>query len=346
MVTQHLILENFGDFLGKHSERLIVTNKYGERIMQEPLMHLETVLIAGSGISLSADAVRECVERGIPIHFVSKSGTPYASVFSSGLSATVATRRAQILAFTDARSVWLAIAIARGKIHNQANLLRYVGKYRKESAPDVYEQLYVYIGEIDAAQIELDELQSAIQPTDTVDALRGQLLSVEGRAAHKYWSAIKHVLPENCDWHGRVGRGATDPINCALNYGYGVLYSQVERALVLAGLDPYAGFMHVDRPGKPSLALDFIEEFRQPVVDRTVLGLANKGVSFAQDERGYLTGDVRKRLAEKVLARLETSEPYEQKRLPLRAILQSQARRMAQYLRGERDDYVAFAATW
>jgi CRISPR-associated protein Cas1 len=61
------------------------------------------------------------------------------------------------------------------------------------------------------------------------------------------------------DWPGRQTQGATDPLNAALNYCYGVLYAQVERALVLAGLDPYGGFLHVDRPGKPSLTLDLIE---------------------------------------------------------------------------------------
>jgi CRISPR-associated protein Cas1 len=131
-----------------------------------------------------------------------------------------------------------------------------------------------------------------------------------------------------------------------LNYGYGVLYGQVERALVLAGLDPYAGFMHVDRPGKPSLVLDFIEEVRQPIVDRTVLGLANKNVAFAQDERGYLEREIRKRLAEKVLARLESAELFEGHRLPMRAILQTQARRLAQYLRGERPAYAPFVSSW
>jgi len=361
MILQHLILENHGDFLGKHSERLIVSNKAGEKTAQAPLMHLESVTIASNGVSLSADAVRECAERGIPIFFVSKSGTPYASLYASGLAATVLTRREQVLAYRDARGVHIPLQIARGKIRNQANLLRYASKYRKESAPALFETLQVCIGEVDEHVAELDQLQQRVKavsadaaaeetaqggPLYPIDLWRGQLLSIEGRAAHHYWQAIKQIVPERYGWPGREGRGAKDPLNSALNYGYGVLYGQVERALVLAGLDPYAGFMHVDRPGKPSLTLDFVEEFRQTVVDRTVLGLANKNVDFEQDERGYLEADIRKRLAEKVLARLESAEPYEGKRLPLRAIIQSQARRLAQYLRAERDQYSAFVAAW
>src|SRR5690606_4802560 len=95
-----------------------------------------------------------------------------------------------------------------------------------------------------------------------------------------------------------------------------------ERCLVLAGLDPYAGFLHADRPGKPSLTLDFIEEFRQPVVDRTVIGMANKKVSFEQDEYGQLTQETRRTLAAKIHERLESTHAYEGKRHPLRAIMQ------------------------
>jgi CRISPR-associated protein Cas1 len=115
---------------------------------------------------------------------------------------------------------------------------------------------------------------------------------------------------------------------------------------VLAGLDPYAGFAHVDRPGKPSLTLDAIEEFRAPVVDRTIFGLANKGVKFEQDERGYLTEATRKMLAEKILERLESGETYEKKSFPLRLIIQQQMRHLATFLRGEREAYEPFVMGW
>lgn len=348
-ITQHLIVEEFGAFISKHSERLIVKCK-DAKIAQAPLLHLESVLIASNGVSISADAVRECTERGIPIHFLSGTGTPYASLYSAGLTGTVLTRRAQLAALTDRRGLLAAIAFISGKIQNQANLLKYMGKYRKETAPDLYEELrqtaddvLAHLGEI-AQVLRYPEVRE--EGTATIDDLRGELLSIEGRAAQAYWGAIKLVLPEGCHWPGRRGRGAQDVINGALNYGYGVLYGQIERAIVLAGLDPYAGFMHVDRPGKPSLTLDLIEEFRQPIVDRTVIGLANKGVKFEQDERGRFTKETARMLATKVLDRLESNEPYAQKKYPLRAIIQQQARHLATFLRGERLEYTPFLATW
>jgi CRISPR-associated protein Cas1 len=120
----------------------------------------------------------------------------------------------------------------------------------------------------------------------------------------------------------------------------------VERVLVLAGLDPYAGYLHADRPGKPSLVLDLIEEFRQTIVDRSVLGLVNKGVHIEMDERGRLDEATRRTLAEKVLARMEAGERYEGKKQPLRIILQTQARHIATFVRGDRPKYVPFLARW
>ncbi|MEZ4639044.1 MAG: CRISPR-associated endonuclease Cas1 [Caldilineaceae bacterium] len=134
-------------------------------------------------------------------------------------------------------------------------------------------------------------------------------------------------------WPGRRTQGATDPFNSALNYGYGILYSQVERALVLAGLDPYAGFVHIDRPGKVALVYDAVEEFRQTVVDRTVMAVFNRGTEIELDERGRMTEASRRDLAAKVLARLEAVEKYDDKRHPLRAVIQMVERRLAAFLR-------------
>lgn len=345
-IIPNLIADQFGSHVGKYSERLKVT-KQKEVLAQAPLLHLESVTIASSGVSISAEAIRACVEHGIPIHFLSGSGTPYAGLYSAGLAATVLTRRAQLEAYRDGRGVHLALAFAGGKIENQSRLVKYAAKYRKETDAALHQELRWLAGEIIDHMEELCTLDFvALRETYAVNDIRGSLLSIEGRAAQKYWRAIRALLPAALGWPGREGRGARDPFNSALNYGYGVLYGQVERALVLAGLDPYAGFIHTDRPGKPSLVYDLIEEFRAPVVDRTILGLVNKGVALGQDERGYLDEATRRMLAERVLERLEAGERYEQKRHPLRSIIQMQARRAAAFVRGERERYEPFLAAW
>lgn len=345
-IIQHLIVDEFGVHLSKHSERLQVMKigegTHGERMLQQAsLLHLESVIIVGQGISLSADAVAACCERGIPIYFVSSIGEPFAALYSAGLTGTAQTRRAQLAAFDDARSLRLGVAIAEGKLHNQATLLKYIAKYRKEADPELFAALSEAAERIEAHIPDLGRLEGRC-----AGEVQAELMGIEGRAAQYYWGALKRVFPESYGWPGREHRGAADPINAALNYGYGILYGQVERAVVLAGLDPYAGFVHVDRPGKPSLVLDLIEEFRSPVVDRVVLALANKRVALEQDDKRLLTQETRKMLADKVIERLDSPARFERKQHPLRAIIQMQARHVATFLRGEREKYVPFAATW
>jgi CRISPR-associated protein Cas1 len=339
-IIQNLVIDQYGAFVGKHSGRLQVT-KGKEKLAEAPLLHLEQVLVTGRGVGLSADAVHACCTAGIPIYFLDGRGQPYAALYAAGLTGTVLTRREQLLAYADRRGLELALAFARGKITNQAGFLRYTAKYRQEADPDLYQELRWCADEVRDHLEELRRLQG-----NNVDEVRFQLLSAEGRAAQKYWHALKQVIPEQYSWPGRKGRGAQDPVNGALNYGYGILYGQIERALVLAGLDPYGGFIHADRPGKPSLVFDLIEEFRQVVVDRTIVGMANQGVKLELDDKGLLVDRSRRTIAEKVLARLEAAERYERKRQPLRVVIQSQARHVATFVRGDRAAYEPFVAKW
>jgi CRISPR-associated protein Cas1 len=338
-IVQHLIADQFGSHVGKYSERIKVTQK-GETVAQAPLLHLETVTILNRGVSISADALEACCERGIPVHFLDSQGAPYATLYSAGLTGTVITRREQMRAYDDERGVQVGLGFAEGKIQNQSITLRYLAKTRKDTPAG--EALLVAAAEVADNLARLAPLHGA----KTIDAIRDGLLAVEGNAARQYWQAVRKVLPESYGWTARTGRGATDPINSLLNYGYGILYGQVEQSLVLAGLDPFAGFVHVDRPGKPSLTLDLIEEFRQEAVDRVVFGLANRRFTVEQDEKGWLSSGTRKQFASHILEHLETEVRYVGQKHALRQVIQMQARALTAYLRRERAAYSAFKATW
>ena len=335
-----LIVEGNGVFLGKHQGRLRVSRQ-GKTLSEAPVIHLQQVIVVDSGVAISSDVVRTCAEEGIPIHFLNAKGQHIAGMYSAGLNGTVLTRRAQLGAFEDERGMALARAFVLGKIENQRALLRYIAKYRKEAEPALFEELTLVVAELDDHVQEAEKI-SARQ----VSEAREQLLSVEGRAASHYWGAIKRIIPESLEWPGRETHGATDPFNMALNYGYGFLYAQVEQALILAGLDPYGGFLHADRPGKPSLKFDMVEEFRQTVVDRTLIGLVNRGFAVERDEQGQLEKTTRDRLIERMKERLESTELYEGKRQALRFILQCQARHLATFVRRERAVYTPFIAGW
>jgi CRISPR-associated protein Cas1 len=337
--SRQLIIDKYGVFLGKHSERLKVYLK-GAVIEEKPFREFEHLIIVSGGITLSSDVIEGCAERGIPISFISWSGKPYAKLMSSEVVGTIKTRREQLMAYLDQRGVYLATAFTSGKVENQAVLLKYMAKYRKETDPRLFEK-------VRAVALELENYARKIQAVKApaIDIARESILTLEAHAAKAYWEAANKLIIPDIDWKGRETRGAQDMVNSALNYGYGILYCQAERAVVLAGLDPYAGFLHADRSGKPSLVLDMVEEFRQMVVDKAIFGMLNKGTKIEISD-GKLTEESRRAIAQKVNERMESNEPYEGKRHKLRTILQSQARHIATYVRGENPIYKAWVGRW
>lgn len=339
-IVYDLYADQFGAHIGKYSERLKVTRQ-GEVLAQAPLLYLQSVTLASFGVSISADALAACCERGIPVYFLDGSGDPYAAVHSAGLGGTILTRRAQLEAYNDGRGVEIARGMAEAKINNQAATLKYVAKSRKESDPELHEQLRLAATEVVEHTVRLAKIEA-----DSWEDFREQLMAAEANAAVRYWHALRDVIPEEYGWTARTTRGATDPVNSLLNYGYGILYHHVQRAIVLAGLDPYAGFIHADRPGKPSLVLDLIEEFRSVGVDRLVVGLVNRHFGVEMTEQGRLADDVRRHFAEKVLEHLKATVRYEGKRFPIDTVIQMQARRLAAYLRGESEAYAPYKAEW
>lgn len=338
-VIEHLFIEQFGAFVGKTSERIVVTVK-GERMAQAPLLYLQAITIASDGVSISSDAVAACCERGIPIYFVNGLGGPIGSVYADGLNGTILTRREQLRAYDDQRGVLLGCAFAGAKIENQAVTLRYFAKNRRETP--LGERLLEASTAVRDLLVRLERARQA----ERIEEVRETILAAEGAAGKVYWAAVREIVPEAYGWRSRETRGATDPINSLLNYGYGILRSHIERAVMYAGLDPFGGFVHADRPGKPSLALDLIEEFRQAAIDRVVIGLVNRQFVVEQDEQGLLSMETRKSFAEHVISHLKSTVRHQQRQQQLGHVIQMQAREVAAYVRGNRDAYIPFKASW
>ncbi|RMH38335.1 MAG: CRISPR-associated endonuclease Cas1 [Nitrospirae bacterium] len=336
--TSQIVLSGFGMFLSKKSERLIV--REGKKAIYEvPLFRLSEVVVASRGITVSSDVIEELCKRGIRLSFLTNSGKPYAMLSSPMLTATVVSRREQLAAMNDDRGRDLAKLFVLGKLKNQERLLRYFGKYLKQQDPARFESVARLAGQI-------RQLRPAIQQIDgaTADAVRETLMGYEGTAGRLYWEGVKIIIGQRTEFLGRTHRGATDAVNALLNYGYGILYAQVWGAVLNAGLEPFAGFLHVDRPGKPSLVLDLVEEFRQPVVDRTVIAHINLGEAVVL-KGGLLDEDTRARYAAKILERLESTESVRGKKFQIKSIIQMQARALCAFLRRE-GPYRPFSFKW
>ncbi len=338
--ASQLYVSGFGLMLGKKSERLVVKSK-GRIVYQAPFFRLQHVTVGSRGVSFSSDLLEELCQRGIRLAVVSGTGRPIALVASPMLTATIEARRQQILALSDARGLEFARQVVAGKLGNQEKLLRYFAKNLKERDPERYGGIERLVDTLGAERRKARAVTGS-----TVEDARATLMGIEGVSGRLYWEGIKIILapPWRAEFEGREHRGATDPVNSLLNFGYGVLYNVVWGAVLNAGLEPFAGFLHVDRPGKPSLVLDLAEEFRQPVVDRTVVAHLNLGEPVGMKD-GMLDEETKRRLVERLHERLVSQEGYRGKKHQVRSIIQMQARRLAAYLRAE-DDYRSFSFKW
>jgi len=325
-MIDNLIVADYGAFVGLKGRRIQVSIP-DEKPISASIMHLHSVVIASRSVSISSAALSACCEAGIPIHFIDAIDGNYASVLSPKLTTVVTSRRCQMLAVDHPLGVEIARAIAVGKVQSQIVNLRYLARRLEGERAE----------KLKLAQLDLMDYKAHFETLDGtwVGDIRARLMGIEGRSSRTYWEAIGLLLPDSYGWTGRTGRHATDPINTLLNYGYGILYGEVQNALVIAGLEPYVGLIHTDRPGKPSLVLDFIEEFRAPIVDRTVVGLANRQFQVELDDNGRITRDCRRAYADRILSRLEAQGNYQGKRYQLRSIIQLQARLLASAFRDE-----------
>jgi len=341
-----IFLDDFGIFFGRKRNRFVI--KKGDEKREVLADDVDLIVCTCQGVSFSVSAVRLAVEHNIQIVFARYGGWPYAVLMPMTMSGSVRARREQFLAYNDRRGFILARSFVLGKLKNQANLLKLIAKNRRQTYPDLARKLYESGRRIDEIVERVKDLEG-----ERIDDMRQFLMNLEAEAAKNYWSALQGVLPSELEFRGRVTRGAADPFNCMLNFGYQViLFPEVWKAVCYAGLDPYAGFLHADRPGKPSLVLDLMEEFRQQLVDRTLIGLITR--KTIKPDNVLVEGDVegrmlRKDVTEKILSslqeRLDMNVMFDGHRGSLKSFIYSQARKITRFLLGE-SNYTPFILGW
>lgn len=310
----------------------------GELKGHMPLHRLGAVVIVGDAM-VSSRVLQACTERGIALTYLSRSGRMMARVDAPG-SGNVLLRRAHYRAADDpAIAHCLARMFIAGKVRNTRSI--YMRFLRETSDPP------------DALKLLPDQFQqilASLKRSMDIQEVRG----LEGAAAKLHFGHIHHLITDGQSpfaVHGRSRRPPRDPFNATLSFVYSLLMSDCSAALAAAGLDPQVGFLHTDRPGRPSLALDLMEEFR-PVADRFVLTLINRKELSARDFRSYdggavlLRGTGRKSVVSAWVRRKETSlkHPVTGEKLRLGLMPFVQARLLARFLRGDLTDYVPFVS--
>lgn len=212
-----------------------------------------TSIIMTTGSALSTDAVRLAIRNNIDILFTEPDGEPLGRVWHSKLGSTSKIRKAQLTASLDATGVQWTKTWLLAKLENQLGFLKDLKKHREPLAAYLDDK----ITRIEALALSIGSLEGK-KVTEIADTLRG----LEGTAGRLYFETMSYVLPRDYQFTGRSSRPARDPFNAFLNYAYGMLYGKVEKTLIVAGIDPYVGFLHRDDYNQLSMVYDFIEPYR------------------------------------------------------------------------------------
>lgn len=335
-----LYVTNPDVYLTKDGEN-IVARIDDKEVMRIPALNIENI-VCMNRLGASPYLMNLCAERGIGLCFLSPNGYFLARV-AGKTNGNVLLRRTQYRVADDERqSLEIAKLVIAGKIFNSRKVVERFKRDHTEWNADL--------------RTETEHLSMSLKRYSRLAALatcKDSLRGLEGEAATLYFSMFDNMIvaQKNCFvFKGRNRRPPKDNVNCMLSFVYTLLAQEVQSALETVGLDPYVGFLHTDRPGRPSLALDLMEEFRACLADRLVLSLINRKqiepkhfVAKGQDNI-LMTDDGKKIIlsAWQNRKKEEIQHPYLQEKVPIGLLPYIQAMLMARFLRNDLDNYPVF----
>ncbi len=240
-----LVVNTYGSYLQRQGDCFKI--KRNDEVFEASVKKVSSIMIT-TGAYLTTDAIKLAVDHNIDIIFLDKFGDPYGRVWHSKLGSTTLIRRRQLEVAETPEGLNLALGWVRTKFNNQIDLLIKLRSSRTKKSIQITRY-------VDQLRTGLDSLENV---TGKIDEVRQIIMGIEGSAGRVYFSAINLIMPESFKLSGRSRNPARDEFNALLNYAYGVLYSKVEKACIIAGLDPYIGIIHKDRYNKKSMVFDLI----------------------------------------------------------------------------------------
>jgi len=321
-----LVLSGHGYRIGKKSGMIVIYKANGEK-KEISAGNLSMMIVNAKGVSLSGEAISLLLKHGIQVIFLSKD-RPVGKLQPMMLRSPVVLKREQIKAQMDQRGVNIARTIVLNKIVNQVKLLKRLCKSRLSLGSGI-------ISEIANRIRDIMEIYSEITSAKIESLTRSWLVSKEAEAARHYWECVSMILPGETGFRGRKARydNPEDPFNISLNYMYSLLASQIWFAVELSGLDPFIGYLHEDNNRRPSLVMDFMEEFRQPVVDKLLITYFTKHkVENVIDENKRLSDEFRKVLLRMFFEELDRQVTFMNRTISVKGHMYLQPKRLAKYL--------------
>jgi len=333
-----LFVTTQGAYLAKEGETAVV--KVEKEIRLRVPIHTIGGIVCFGQVSISPFLMGFCAERDVAISFLSQHGRFLARV-QGPVSGNVLLRREQYRRADDPdTSAEMAKAVLTGKIANCRTVLQRALRDHSDK-PNA--------DKIQHASKRLAASLKSLDREKTLDAARG----IEGDAAHAYFDVFDHLITsqkKDFFFHERNRRPPLDNVNCLLSFLYTLVMHDVRSALEAVGLDPAVGFLHRDRPGRPGLALDIMEEFRPFIADRMALSLINlsqvqkKGFNKTESGAVLMDDNTRKTLLVAYQKRKqdEIVHPFLNEKVTIGLLFHTQALLLARYLRGDLDGYPPF----
>jgi CRISPR-associated protein Cas1 len=247
-------LHTYGTYLHIKDQLFEIRRKEDGVVQKTHLAaHKVKSIWVNDGIALSANAVHLAMKHNIDIVFMDGLGHPYSRVWHSKLGSTTLIRKEQLKASLGPAALAYTQQWLGAKLDNQIEFVKRLASHRPQHEAYLCER----IQRMERLRERLISLEAG-----HLDEVADQARGLEGTTGRLYFEILSKVLPRHYQFNGRSFRPAADSFNAFLNYAYGVLYSRVEKALILAGLDPFLGFLHRDDYNYKSLVYDFIEPFR------------------------------------------------------------------------------------
>lgn len=322
-------------YLSKDGLNIVVSVKQCE-IFRIPAHNIEQIVTFGY-MGASPGLMKLCADNGIALTFLSPQGR-YIARSQGPTRGNVLLRKAQYVHSDEPDyALHLAKLFIGGKVQNYRNILR---RFLRDNGEDA---------EVERVAQKLLMCKTRIFSADTAETVRG----IEGEAASEYFGIFSHLmLPKDCEFtfKGRNRRPPKDAVNAMLSFVYTLIANDMTAALETVGLDPYVGFLHTLRPGRPSLALDMMEELRAYLGDRLVLSLINrrqmhiKDFLLQGDEGIVMTDSARKVIisAWQNRKKEQIMHPYLNEKVCIGLLPYVQSQLLARFIRKDLDDYPVF----
>lgn len=316
----------------------VCIKKDSEILLRVPLLNLEQIVLFNN-FGVTPQLLGECAKQKISVSFLNEFGQ-YFGTFHGESSGNVLLRRRQYRIADDESAIQYAKSFIFGKLHNQKWVIeRGIRDYSLRINTNLLKKQSGLISE---------QLKTVLT-VKTSENLR----AAEGNAAHSYFSAFNELILQNKElftFTNRNRRPPTDAVNALLSFAYTLLASECRHALEVVGLDSYVGFLHSDRPGRASLALDLMEELRPHFADRFILSLINRNelnesdFDFQSSGAVYLSAQSRKKFLISWQNRKKEiiTHPFLKEKIEWGLVPYCQALLLARTIRGDLDMYPPF----